>query len=76
MGREFALNRGDETNVSQREKGWGLIVLIIVILGYALPFTVLRGVTHWYGSFFVWILLALVVIVINVIMTKGWGDHQ
>jgi uncharacterized membrane protein len=70
------ISRGDEENMSQREKGWGLIVLILVILGYVLPFTVLREITHWYGSFLVWVLLAIVVIIINVIMTKGWGDQQ
>lgn len=62
--------------MSRREKGWGLVILVVVILGYLIPFTLLKEVTFWYGSFLVWVLLALIVIAINVILTKDWGDRS
>ncbi len=62
--------------MTKREKGWGLVILVLVILGYLIPYTMLRNVTYWYGSFLVWLVLALIVVVINVILTKDWGDRS
>lgn len=62
--------------LNRKEKSWGLVILILVILGYLLPYTVLSGVTLWYGSFLVWTLLALIIIVINVVITSGWRDKS
>lgn len=62
--------------LNKKEKRWGLVILILVFLGYVLPYTLLRGVTYWYGSFLVWVLLALIIVLINVIITRGWGDRS
>lgn len=63
-------------SLNKREKGWGIVILIIVLLGYVLPYTIFKGMTHWYGSFLVWTLLALIIIVINFIITSSWRDKS
>jgi len=55
------------------EKKWALIIFLVILLAYILPYTVFTDVTKWYGSFFVWVILTSIVIVLNIIMTKGWG---
>lgn len=59
--------------MTNREKGWGIVILILVVLGYLVPYTLLRNVTYWYGSLLVWIGLAVIVVIVNVILTKDWG---
>ncbi|WP_390196127.1 hypothetical protein [Gracilibacillus marinus] len=54
----------------------GLLLLVIVLLGYILPYTVFTNVAKWYGSFLVWTVLALIVIGINYFLTRNWGDDQ
>ncbi|MFC4386949.1 hypothetical protein ACFOZ1_03900 [Gracilibacillus marinus] len=60
----------------KREILLGLLLLVIVLLGYILPYTVFTNVAKWYGSFLVWTVLALIVIGINYFLTRNWGDDQ
>jgi hypothetical protein len=55
------------------ELKWAIFILVIVLLAYVLPYTLLTDITKWYGSFLVWIVLALITIVINYFLTKDWG---
>ncbi|WP_306807559.1 hypothetical protein [Cytobacillus gottheilii] len=65
-------NRGDE--MKSRELKWALAILVIVLLGYFLPYTVLTNVQAWYGSFLLWTVLAVIIIVINYFLSKNWGE--
>jgi hypothetical protein len=60
--------------MDSREIKWGLLILFIVLLGYLLPYTVFTETPHWYGSFLLWSLLALAIIVINYLFTRNWGE--
>ncbi|MBR3119620.1 hypothetical protein [Oceanobacillus profundus] len=55
------------------ELTWALLILVIVLLAFILPYTVLANVTKWYGSFLLWIALALITIIMNYFLTKNWG---
>ncbi|PWU67565.1 MULTISPECIES: hypothetical protein [Gracilibacillus] len=62
--------------MNKKEKMWGLIILFIVFLGYFLPYTLFSNIEKWYGSFLLWTILAIIVIIINYILTKEWGDEE
>lgn len=57
-----------------RELKYGLIIIGIVLLGYILPYTMLSNVAAWYGSFLLWSLLAIIIIIVNYFLTKDWGE--
>lgn len=58
--------------MTKREKFWATLCIILILLSYFIPYTVLSDVFKWYGSFFVWTLLGIVIIVVNLIITKDW----
>ncbi|GAE95019.1 hypothetical protein JCM21714_4222 [Gracilibacillus boraciitolerans JCM 21714] len=62
--------------MNRKEKIWGLIILIIVFLGYLIPYTFLSNVTKWYGSFLLWSILAILIILVNYFLTKSWRDDK
>ncbi|UOQ86413.1 hypothetical protein [Gracilibacillus salinarum] len=62
--------------MNQKEKIWGLVILIIVFLGYFIPYAFLSNVTKWYGSFLIWSILAIIVIIANYFLSKNWGDEE
>ncbi|MFC4022485.1 hypothetical protein ACFOUV_01475 [Oceanobacillus longus] len=55
------------------ELKWALFIFVIVILAFTLPYTIFTNTAKWYGSFLVWMVLALITIVINYFLTKDWG---
>lgn len=62
--------------MSKKEKQWGLFILVIIILGFLIPYTVLRDVAKWYGSFLFWSISAILVIYANHRLTKDWGEEE
>lgn len=58
--------------MSNKEKLWGSICLLLVLLAYIVPYIFLSDVTAWYGSFFLWLVLGLFIILINHIITRNW----
>lgn len=60
--------------MTKKEKVWGSIILVIVLLGYLLPYTVFRDVTTWNGSFLLWTVLAILIIVVNYFLSRHWGE--
>ncbi|WP_208590587.1 hypothetical protein [Gracilibacillus suaedae] len=62
--------------MNQKEKFWGLIILLVVILGYVIPYTFLSDVTKWYGSFLFWSILAVITILANYFLTTDWSDEE
>ncbi len=49
---------------------WVGVVGLLVIPGIVLPFTLLSRVQAWYGSFLLWSVLGLAVIVLNALATR------
>ena len=56
-------------------KAWLLIViLVIILLSFLLPYTVFRDVDAWYGSFLFWSVATAVVIGLNAVVSADWKD--
>ncbi|WP_249872048.1 hypothetical protein [Oceanobacillus saliphilus] len=55
------------------ELKWALLILVIILLAYILPYTLFTNIAKWYGSFLVWSVLAIITIIINYLLTKNWG---
>lgn len=58
--------------MGKRELFWAIICIVLILLAYMIPYTVLTDVAKWYGSFLLWVMLGLVIIVVNIIITKDW----
>ena len=53
---------------------WIGAALVLVLLAYVVPYTVLSGVDAWYGSFLFWAMFGLAAILVNVAITSSWRD--
>lgn len=53
---------------------WLVLVAILVLLAYLLPYTALRDVDAWYGSLLFWTLVTAAVIAINAVVAAKWRD--
>lgn len=53
---------------------WLAPVLIVIVLSYVLPYTVLRDVDAWYGSMLLWVLGTAIVIAVNAVVSSAWRD--
>lgn len=53
---------------------WLVPVLLLILLSYVLPYTVLSDVDEWYGSFLFWTLATTAVIGVNVVVSSAWKD--
>lgn len=53
---------------------WIVLIGILVLLSFVLPFTVFRNLDAWYGSFLFWSLATAVVIAISATMSARWKD--
>lgn len=60
--------------MEKHELRWALFLLIAMLLAYIIPYTLLRNIDAWYGSFLFWTLFALVIIIANALITKKWSD--
>ncbi len=53
---------------------WAGVVLVLVVLAYLVPYTLLSGVDRWYGSFLFWTAFGLAAIAAIWTMTRSWRD--
>lgn len=53
---------------------WAAVMALLVLLAYVVPYTVLSGVDHWYGSFLFWTVFGLVAIAAIWAVTASWRD--
>ena len=53
---------------------WAGAVLVLVVLAYVVPYTLLAEVDRWYGSFLFWMVFGLAAIVAIWAMTRSWRD--
>lgn len=58
----------------KKEASWAIVILVMMILAYVVPYTVLRNVDAWYGSFLFWNLFAIVIIIVNYFITVDWSE--
>lgn len=58
--------------MTRKEILCGSLILLLLLLAYIIPFVFLTEVAAWYGSFLLWTVLALFIIILNYILTKNW----
>jgi len=51
-----------------------ILILILVISAFALPYTVLNKINHFNGAFLFWSLFALIVIFLTIKITTYWRE--
>lgn len=59
--------------MADRSRIWAGVLAALILAAYVVPFTLLRNVHAWYGSFLFWSLFALAVIAIIVHLTRDWA---
>ncbi|MUK88359.1 hypothetical protein GMD78_08150 [Ornithinibacillus sp. L9] len=52
---------------------WGALIVLLIVLAYILPYTVLSKVNDWYGSFLLWGIIGVLIIIANYMVTRDWG---
>ncbi|MFD2045277.1 hypothetical protein ACFSTA_16455 [Ornithinibacillus salinisoli] len=52
---------------------WGALIVLLILLAYILPYTVLSTVNDWYGSFLLWGIIGVLIIIANIMVTRDWG---
>lgn len=62
--------------MKENEKFYAVLIGIFVFLAFVVPYTLLRNVDKWYGSFLFWTVLTIVVIGVNFILIKDWGKEE
>lgn len=55
------------------ELKYALLILFVVLLSIIVPYTLLTNVATWYGSFLFWIVATIIVLLLNLYITKDWG---
>ncbi|WP_106494603.1 hypothetical protein [Lentibacillus sp. Marseille-P4043] len=55
---------------------WGAIIAVLIVLAYLLPYTVMSDVKAWYGSFLIWGIIGILIIIATIIVTKDWGKED
>ncbi|SHG94339.1 hypothetical protein [Ornithinibacillus halophilus] len=55
------------------KKFWGMLIVILILLAYILPYTIFTNVNSWYGSFLTWGIIGVLIILANIMVTKDWG---
>ncbi|AJY49067.1 hypothetical protein [Halomonas sp. KO116] len=55
---------------------WIWLVWAVVLLCYVVPYTLLGHVSQWYGSFLFWACAGLVIIALNVFITKDFKERS
>lgn len=54
---------------------WIGLVGLLVVASYVLPYTLLRNVQAWYGSLLLWCVVGVLVIGLNVFLTRDFKDE-
>lgn len=49
-------------------------IVVVVLASFIVPFTLLRDVDAWYGSFLFWAVASVVVIAINWVLSAKWEE--
>jgi hypothetical protein len=60
--------------MGRRGLAWAGVVLVLVVLAYLVPYTLLSAVDRWYGSFLFWTAFGLAAIAAIWAVTRRWRD--
>lgn len=60
--------------MTARPRAWLIPILVVIVLCFVVPYTVLSDVDSWYGSFLFWSLATVLVIAINAVISAKWRD--
>lgn len=58
----------------QRKKFWGTFIIVLILIAYIVPYTILSNVQTWYGSFLFWGIIGVLIIFANVMATRDWRE--
>lgn len=53
-----------------------ILIGVLIVASYAVPYLFLRSVETWHGSFLFWTLVGCVTIVLNVMATSGFDEDS
>ncbi|GGB50390.1 hypothetical protein F3157_19660 [Virgibacillus dakarensis] len=53
---------------------WGALIVFLILLSYILPYTIMSGIQAWYGSFLLWGIIGILIIVANIMVTRDWRE--
>ena len=56
------------------KKLWGAFIVLLILLAYIVPYTILTNVQAWYGSFLFWGIICVLIIFANIMVTRDWRD--
>ena len=62
--------------MKEHEGVYAIIIGLLILAGFIIPYTLLTNVQKWYGSFLFWTILTIIVIGINYVFTKDWGSEE
>lgn len=62
--------------MKENEGVYAIIIALLILSGFIVPYTLLANVEKWYGSFLFWTVLTIIVIGINYVFTKDWGREE
>jgi hypothetical protein len=73
---ELQIEKQREGRLALERRGvvWAGVVLVLVVLAYVVPYTLLAEVDRWYGSFLFWTVFGLAAIVVIWALTRSWRD--
>lgn len=49
-----------------------VLIVVLILAAYVLPYTIMTTINAWYGSFLLWGMIGALIIVLNVIVTRDW----
>lgn len=61
--------------MDNRKSWWLVLIVVLILAAFIVPYTLLKNIDAWYGSFLFWTLLTAVVIGANVVVSAGWRDE-
>ncbi|MEN1970220.1 hypothetical protein WMZ97_19385 [Lentibacillus sp. N15] len=56
------------------KKIWGTFIVVLILLAYILPYTIMTSIHAWYGSFLLWGIIGSLIIIANIMVTRDWRE--
>lgn len=51
-----------------------ILIVILILAAYILPYTIMTTIDDWYGSFLLWGVIGTLIIGLNMIVTRDWRE--
>lgn len=62
--------------MKENEGVYAVVIGLLILSAFVIPYTLLSNVEKWYGSFLFWIVLTIVVIFANYLLIRDWGKEK